>query len=60
MKLDRNLNPDGRGKYALLKLRKFDEFIPAPTPSSPRFVRRKRETPHPIPAAPNSPKLILQ
>lgn len=26
MKLDRNSNSGGRGKYALLKLRKFDEF----------------------------------
>lgn len=28
MKLDRNLNPDGRGKYALLKLRCQDKPIP--------------------------------
>lgn len=29
MKLDRNLNPDGRGKYALLKLRRqFTPFSP--------------------------------
>jgi hypothetical protein len=26
MKLDRNINGNGRGKYALLKLRKLDEF----------------------------------
>ena len=26
MKLDRNINNDGRGKYALLKLRVFEEF----------------------------------
>lgn len=26
MKLDRNLNANGTGKYALLKLRKLDEF----------------------------------
>jgi hypothetical protein len=26
MKLDRNINPNGRGKYALLKLRRVDEF----------------------------------
>ena len=26
MKLDRNINADGMGKYALLKLRKLDEF----------------------------------
>jgi hypothetical protein len=26
MKLDRNINSDGRGKYALLLLRKLDEF----------------------------------
>jgi hypothetical protein len=26
MKLDRNINANGRGKYALLKLRKLDEF----------------------------------
>lgn len=26
MKLDRNINGDGRGKYALLKLRKLNEF----------------------------------
>lgn len=26
MKLDRNVNNGGRGKYALLKLRKLDEF----------------------------------
>jgi hypothetical protein len=26
MKLDRNLNANGRGKYALLKLRKLDEM----------------------------------
>jgi hypothetical protein len=26
MKLDRNVNGNGRGKYALLKLRKLDEF----------------------------------
>ena len=26
MKLDRNVNANGRGKYALLKLRKLDEF----------------------------------
>jgi hypothetical protein len=27
MKLDRNINSNKRGKYALLKLRKLDEFI---------------------------------
>lgn len=27
MKLDRNLNANGRGKYALLKLRKLDDFV---------------------------------
>lgn len=27
MKLDRNLNPDGRGKYALLKLRRQEKPI---------------------------------
>lgn len=26
MKLDRNINSNGRGKYALLKLRKLDDF----------------------------------
>lgn len=26
MKLDRNINPGGRGKYALLKLRRLDEI----------------------------------
>ena len=26
MKLDRNINANGRGKYALLKLRKLDEY----------------------------------
>ena len=25
MKLDRNINPNGRGKYALLKLRELDK-----------------------------------
>ena len=28
MKLDRNINASGRGKYALLKLRKLDDFDP--------------------------------
>lgn len=26
MRLDRNINPNGRGKYALLKLRKLDDY----------------------------------
>lgn len=28
MKLDRNINPDGRGKYALLKLRRQEKPFP--------------------------------
>lgn len=32
MKLDRNINGNGRGKYALLKLRKLDEFTPPDDP----------------------------
>lgn len=31
MKLDRNRNGDGLGKYALIKLRALDEFIPNET-----------------------------
>lgn len=31
MRLDRNINPDGRGKYALLRLRKI------PEPNSPQY-----------------------
>jgi hypothetical protein len=32
MKLDRNINSNGRGKYALLKLRKLDEFTAVDDP----------------------------
>jgi hypothetical protein len=38
MKLDRNLNPNGRGKYALLKLRKLTEFE---TPGTPQHMHRE-------------------
>lgn len=37
MKLDRNINHNGRGKYALLKLRKITEFE---TPGTPGFMHR--------------------
>jgi hypothetical protein len=29
MKLDRNINPDGAGKYALLKMRQLNGTVPA-------------------------------
>jgi hypothetical protein len=35
MKLDRNINGNGRGKYALLKLRKVADFN---TPGSPGYM----------------------
>ncbi len=37
MKLDRNLNADGRGKYALLKLRRLAEID---TPGHPAHIYR--------------------
>lgn len=37
MKLDRNLNPNGRGKYALLKLRRLSEVE---TPGNPDHIHR--------------------
>lgn len=38
MKLDRNINPNGRGKYALLKLRRLAEFD---KPGTPEHMHRE-------------------
>lgn len=43
MKLDRNINPDGRGKYALINLRRNTIEWGGPTPEEQFFVLKLKD-----------------